>query len=184
DGRVIDPDTQEPLTGLYTAGWIKRGASGVIGTNKPDAAETIEAMLDDLEAGRTLEPDDPSPEGAEALVAARKPTYFSYADWQRLDEIEVKRGEEQGRPRGKFTDVHEMLEALEKEAAYRLAHGKSDDIQRWRRRPPSGLWGLGRHPAFWPPREGADGKRARHDEQPHGAAGCHSGPRRADPALP
>ena len=59
DGRVIDPDTQEPLTGLYTAGWIKRGASGVIGTNKPDAAETIEAMLDDLEAGRTLEPDDP-----------------------------------------------------------------------------------------------------------------------------
>lgn len=117
DGRVIDPDTQEPLTGLYTAGWIKRGASGVIGTNKPDAAETIEAMLDDLEAGRTLEPDDPSPEGAEALVAARKPTYFSYTDWQRLDEIEVKRGEEQGRPRVKFTDVHEMLEALEKEAA-------------------------------------------------------------------
>ena len=50
-------------------------------------------------------------------MAARKPTYFSYADWQRLDEIEVKRGEEQGRPRVKFTDVHEMLEALEKEAA-------------------------------------------------------------------
>lgn len=115
DGRVLDQDTQEPLTGLYTAGWIKRGASGVIGTNKPDAAETIEAMLDDLEAGLLLAPAEPSREAAEALVAARKPTYFSYADWQRLDEIEVKRGEEQGRPRVKFTDVDEMLAALEKE---------------------------------------------------------------------
>ena len=96
-------------------GWIKRGASGVIGTNKPDCGDR-EAMLDDLEAGRTLG-GRPLARRREALVAARKPTYFSYADWQRLDEIEVKRGEEQGRPRVKFTDVHEMLEALEKEAA-------------------------------------------------------------------
>lgn len=117
DGRVIDPDSQKPMTGLYTAGWIKRGASGVIGTNKPDAAETVEAMLDDLAAGKTLQPATPAPEAALALVAERKHTYFTYEDWLCLDEIEIRRGEEQGRPRVKFTDVEAMLEALEKEAA-------------------------------------------------------------------
>ncbi|PYN11245.1 MAG: NADP oxidoreductase, partial [Candidatus Rokuibacteriota bacterium] len=44
-GRVLDPATRQPLRGLYTAGWIKRGPSGVIGTNKPDAAETVACML-------------------------------------------------------------------------------------------------------------------------------------------
>jgi ferredoxin--NADP+ reductase len=117
DGRVIDPESQKPMTGLYTAGWIKRGASGVIGTNKPDAAETVDAMIDDLAAGKTLQPADPSPEVALALVAERKPAYFTYDDWLRLDEIELRRGEEQGRPRVKFTDVDAMLEALEKQAA-------------------------------------------------------------------
>jgi ferredoxin--NADP+ reductase len=63
-----------------------------------------------------LEPAEPAVEAALALVAARKPTYFSYADWLLLDEIEMRRGEAQGRPRVKFTDVDEMLAALEKEA--------------------------------------------------------------------
>jgi ferredoxin--NADP+ reductase len=116
DGRVIDPDSQKPITGLYTAGWIKRGASGVIGTNKPDAAETVDMMVDDLVAGKTLQPEEPSAGAALALVAARKPTYFSYDDWLRLDDIEMRRGEAQGRPRVKFTSVEEMLAALEKEA--------------------------------------------------------------------
>jgi ferredoxin/flavodoxin---NADP+ reductase len=115
DGRVIDPDTQQPLTGLYTAGWIKRGASGVIGTNKPDAAETVEFMFDDVAAGTVLQPEAPSLEAALALVAERQPHYFTYEDWLRLDEIEVQRGEALGRPRVKFTDVEEMLAALEKQ---------------------------------------------------------------------
>ena len=42
-GRVLDPDTKQPVVGEYVAGWIKRGPSGVIGTNKPDAAETVAA---------------------------------------------------------------------------------------------------------------------------------------------
>ncbi|MDT8305066.1 MAG: FAD-dependent oxidoreductase [Anaerolineae bacterium] len=117
DGRVIEPETQEPMTGLYTAGWIKRGASGVIGTNKPDAAETVEAMIDDVAAGAVLQPEDPSAEAALALVAESEPHYFSYDDWLRLDEIEMERGAALGRPRLKFTSIEDMLAALEKETA-------------------------------------------------------------------
>jgi ferredoxin--NADP+ reductase len=46
-GRVIDPESKQPCVGQYTAGWIKRGPSGVIGTNKPDAVETVNCMLED-----------------------------------------------------------------------------------------------------------------------------------------
>ena len=52
-GRVLDPETKQPVVGEYTAGWIKRGPTGVIGTNKPDALETVECMMDDLAAGHT-----------------------------------------------------------------------------------------------------------------------------------
>jgi ferredoxin/flavodoxin---NADP+ reductase len=117
DGRVIDPETEAPLTGLYTAGWIKRGASGVIGTNKPDAAETVEAMIDDLGAGIFIEAEEPAPEAALTFVADREPHLFTYEDWQRLDEIEQERGEALGRPRVKFTHLDEMLAALQKETA-------------------------------------------------------------------
>jgi len=111
-GRVIDPDTKQPLAGEYTAGWIKRGPTGVIGTNKPDAAETVECMFEDLARGAVLQPSQPSAAAAEALVRQRKPTFFSWADWLRLNEIEVSRGRAQGRPRVKFVRVEEMLAAL------------------------------------------------------------------------
>jgi len=111
-GRVLEGDSGQPVTGLYAAGWIKRGATGVIGTNKPDAAETVDAMLEDLERGRTLAPVNPRPEQLEALLAERQPAYFTFSDWQRLDELETCSGAECGRPRVKFTSVEEMLEAL------------------------------------------------------------------------
>lgn len=53
-GRIIDPETESPIPGLYTTGWIKRGPSGVIGTNKPDSVETVTCMLEDFAAGRVL----------------------------------------------------------------------------------------------------------------------------------
>src|SRR5207253_4868794 len=111
-GRVLDPDTKQPIVGEYTAGWIKRGPTGVIGTNKPDAAETVECMFEDLAQGVVLQPSHPTPGAAEALVRQRKPTFFSYADWLRLNEIEVSRGRAQGRPRVKFASVEAMLAAL------------------------------------------------------------------------
>ena len=109
---MLDPDTKQPRPGEYTAGWIKRGPTGVIGTNKPDAAETVTAMLEDAAAGRTLEPVEPEPDAAERLVRQRQPLYFSYPDWLRLDELEIARGRASGRPRVKFTRVDEMLAAL------------------------------------------------------------------------
>jgi ferredoxin--NADP+ reductase len=111
-GRVLNADTQEPMPGEYTAGWIKRGPSGVIGTNKPDALETVECMMKDLAKGQLLTPAHPQAEAMAKLVAERQPDYFTYADWLKLDEIEVARGKESGRPRVKFTTVEEMLAAL------------------------------------------------------------------------
>ncbi len=111
-GRVIDPETQQPMTGLYTSGWIKRGPSGVIGTNKPDSVETVGCMLEDLAGGAVLQPANPDRGSAERLVCEWQPQFFTYADWQRLDEMEAARGKAVGRPRVKFTRVEDMLAAL------------------------------------------------------------------------
>lgn len=113
-GRVLDSKTRKHMVGEYACGWIKRGPTGVIGTNKSDALETVHAMLEDLESGLTLDPPEPSAEVAEALIRERQPRYFSYQDWCRLDELEVERGQELGRPRVKFTSVDAMWEALER----------------------------------------------------------------------
>ncbi len=112
EGRVIEHDTDVAVVGIYVSGWIKRGPYGVIGTNKPDAAETVAAMLEDLAAGEVLDPEFPAATTVETLVGERQPDWVSYEDWQRLDELEVQRGEDVGRPRVKFTKIHEMLKSL------------------------------------------------------------------------
>jgi ferredoxin--NADP+ reductase len=111
-GRVLDPDSREPRPGEYVAGWIKRGPTGVIGTNKPDAAETVACMVEDLARDRLLAPSEPDPGSVLALVQQRQPHYIAWPDWQRLDALEVARGRPTGRPRVKFTRVEEMLAAL------------------------------------------------------------------------
>jgi len=111
-GRVLDPDSKQPQLGEYTAGWIKRGPSGVIGTNKPDAAETVVAMLEDAAAGRVLTPTEPDRAAAERLLRQRQPRLVTYAEWLRLNALEIERGRPRGRPRVKFTRVDEMLAAL------------------------------------------------------------------------
>lgn len=111
-GRVLDPETKQPLVGLYVAGWIKRGPTGVIGTNKPDALETVEAMLEDVTAARVHQPAQPDPASREAAVRRCQPSVVSYADWVKLDRLEQDRGKPAGRPRVKLTSVEEMLAAL------------------------------------------------------------------------
>jgi ferredoxin--NADP+ reductase len=111
-GRVLDPDTRRPRTGQYTAGWIKRGPSGVIGTNKPDAAETVAGMLEDAVAGHILRPAEPDPAAAERFVRERQPDVVTYPDWLKLDQIEVEQGRAAGRPRRKLTRLADMLAAL------------------------------------------------------------------------
>lgn len=111
-GRVIDPDTKQPVAGEYAAGWIKRGPSGVIGTNKPDALETVECMMEDLAADRIIDASEPHARAAEALIRARQPRHFTYKDWLKLDEMEAGLGRSAGRPRVKFTRVADMHAAL------------------------------------------------------------------------
>ena len=111
-GRVLDPESKHPLAGEYTAGWIKRGPTGVIGTNKPDALETVTAMLEDAAAGRTLQPAEPDRAAAERLLRQRQPRVIGYPDWLRLNALEVEAGRARGRPRVKLTRVDEMLAAL------------------------------------------------------------------------
>lgn len=111
-GRVVDGTTKAPLVGVYATGWIKRGPSGVIGTNKPDSVETATSMIEDLAKGALIAPESPDPARFETLVRDRQPKYFSFADWRRIDEIEIARGKESGRPRVKFTSRDAMLAAL------------------------------------------------------------------------
>lgn len=111
-GRVTDPATSQPLAGLYVAGWIKRGPSGVIGTNKPDAVETVTALIEDAAAGACWQPPEPDAAAAEAFLRTRQPDLVSYPDWRRLDALEVRNGQACGRPRLKFTSVDAMLGAL------------------------------------------------------------------------
>ncbi len=111
-GRVIDPDTDQPIEGLYVGGWIKRGPTGVIGTNKPDALDTVESMLEDLTHGHCFDPPEPTAAAAERAIRTHQPDYFSYADWQRLDELETAKGKASGRPRVKYTATEEMLKVL------------------------------------------------------------------------
>lgn len=110
-GRVCDPKSSEPTLGLYTSGWIKRGPSGVIGTNKPDSVETANAMLTDAKEGKTLQPAYPDRESIQKRILEIKPNYFSFADWLKLDQIEISRGQP-NRPRDKITSVAAMQEAL------------------------------------------------------------------------
>lgn len=109
-GRVLRDG--RPAAGLYVSGWIKRGPTGVIGTNKPDAAETAERIVADWEAGALPTPAAPDPAAAEATVRARQPRAITYPDWCRVDEVETTRGKAAGRPRVKLCSVEEMLEVL------------------------------------------------------------------------
>jgi len=111
-GRVLDPESKRPVAGVYVTGWIKRGPSGVIGTNKPDAVETVNSMVADLEQGSHWQPAEPDARAIEALVLARQPLAVTYADWRSLDALECSNGQACGRPRVKFASVEEMLAAL------------------------------------------------------------------------
>ncbi|MGV9950008.1 FAD-dependent oxidoreductase [Rhodococcus aetherivorans] len=104
DGRVIDPQTDEVLTGVYVTGWIKRGPSGVIGTNKKCAQDTVSALLNDYSSGLLSTPriaDD---------VAHLVPESVDVRGWRAIDRHEQTTGRGDGRPRIKLLEVRRMLE--------------------------------------------------------------------------
>jgi NADPH-dependent glutamate synthase beta subunit-like oxidoreductase len=100
------------LPRLYVTGWMKRGPSGIIGTNKADSMETVATLLADLAtAPRGARP------GADGLardLERRRHVYVDYADWQRIDEHEVARGAPAGKPREKLLTSVSMLQVVGK----------------------------------------------------------------------
>ncbi len=105
EGRVVRDG--HPLPGLYAVGWIKRGPSGVIGTNKPDAGETVKHLLHD--AASLPRCAEPSRSAVLDLLAARGVRVVNYAQWRAIDAAEIARGAAVGKPREKFVDVEDML---------------------------------------------------------------------------
>jgi ferredoxin--NADP+ reductase len=109
-GRVLD-EHGEPVAGVYCAGWIKRGPTGVIGTNKKDAVETVERLLDDERAGRVERRAGGTALAVEELLAERGVQAVLYEGWSSIDQIERAAGEPHGRPRAKLVTWDELLEA-------------------------------------------------------------------------
>ncbi|HWE89261.1 MAG TPA: FAD-dependent oxidoreductase [Pseudonocardiaceae bacterium] len=104
-GRVVD--------GIYVVGWIKRGPSGGIGTNRSCAAETVRSLLDDAAAGRLARPAHSAKDFAR-LVRRRKPESLRRKDILAIDRAERRRGAESSRPRVKFATVTDLLGARER----------------------------------------------------------------------
>jgi ferredoxin--NADP+ reductase len=114
-GRVTDPATGAARPREYVVGWIKRGPTGVIGTNKKDAQQTVDAILADLDerrngTGEGASPESPDAAAIERLLLARKPDLVPYEGWREIDRHERAHGERQGRPRVKLTRIDEMLQ--------------------------------------------------------------------------
>ena len=110
-GRVLDADTGGgPRRGEYVTGWIKRGPTGVIGTNKKDAHETVAKLLEDIDAGRLLEPADPRREALDALLEERGAGVVTQEGWEAIDAHERGLGEPHSRPRVKLPSFEELVE--------------------------------------------------------------------------
>src|SRR5215831_7050691 len=95
----------------YCAGWIKRGPTGIIGTNKKDATETVARLLEDVDAGKIAHKPEATPEAVEELLAERGVRPVVYAGWASIDALERAAGEKLGRPRVKLRSWDELLDA-------------------------------------------------------------------------
>jgi ferredoxin/flavodoxin---NADP+ reductase len=109
-GRVLTPDG-EPLPGVYAVGWIKRGPTGILGTNKRDAEETMSCLVEDLESGALPQPPNPAREQIDALLAELKPDLVTVEGWRAIDGHELERGRRELRPRVKLASRYELLAA-------------------------------------------------------------------------
>jgi ferredoxin/flavodoxin---NADP+ reductase len=108
-GRVCEDDGQ-PCPGEYVVGWIKRGPSGVIGTNKKDAADTVARIVEDADAGVLNDPVLPDADEFEAWLVERVPDVVTWEGWEAIDAHESSEGEPLGRPRVKLVSVDRMRE--------------------------------------------------------------------------
>jgi ferredoxin--NADP+ reductase len=106
-GRVLERPGGAPLAGQYVSGWIKRGPTGIIGTNKADSSETAGAILEDL--AQLAPAADPDPASVDRLLQGRGTAVVGWNHWLAIDEREVQLGSRHGRPRVKLTEFDEFL---------------------------------------------------------------------------
>ena len=110
DGRVTENGAA--LEGLYVTGWIKRGPTGIIGTNRADSVATIASLMEDLDS--LEKPEKPGgADGVCQLLESRDVRYVSFDDWKLIDQSEINRGQPRGKPREKYTYIDEMLSLLD-----------------------------------------------------------------------
>jgi ferredoxin/flavodoxin---NADP+ reductase len=105
---VLDLDTGEQVRGVYAVGWIKRGPTGILGTNKRDAEETVGSLVADLRAGALNQP--PESGGVEELLAGREDV-VTVDGWRTIDGEELAAGEAGERPRVKLAERDALLQA-------------------------------------------------------------------------
>jgi ferredoxin--NADP+ reductase len=108
-GRVLGPE-REPLPGVYTVGWIKRGPTGILGTNKRDAEETVSCFVEDLAAGSLPKPASAGREQLDALLAERRPDIVTADGWRAIARHELDGGRRERRPRVKIARREELLD--------------------------------------------------------------------------
>jgi ferredoxin--NADP+ reductase len=110
-GRVVSDDGV--CRGEYVVGWIKRGPSGVIGTNKKDAADTVAKIVQDGDAGRLGTPAaaDSDRDAVAAWLAERVPDHVTWQGWEMIDSHESQLGEPMGRPRVKLVNLDDLIRA-------------------------------------------------------------------------
>jgi ferredoxin/flavodoxin---NADP+ reductase len=109
-GRVLTADGK-PLRGVYAVGWIKRGPTGILGTNKRDAEETVGCLVEDLRTEALPPPPDDDPGQIDALLAERKPDLVTIEGWRAIDGHELELGQSRRRPRVKLASREELLAA-------------------------------------------------------------------------
>jgi ferredoxin--NADP+ reductase len=109
-GRVVDEDG-DPVPRVYCTGWIKRGPTGIIGTNKKDAAETARLVLDDLATARLTHRPGATAAAVDAAFARRGVQPVTDAGWAAINDVETRRGKAEGRPRIKLCTWEQLLGA-------------------------------------------------------------------------
>lgn len=112
-GRVLD--TARALPGLYVTGWLKRGPSGIIGTNRADSVETVASLLADLP--KACDREKHGADSLRPLLEGRGVRVLNYRDWLMVDSAEIERGKPRSKPREKFTRIPEMLAVVPDQGA-------------------------------------------------------------------
>jgi ferredoxin--NADP+ reductase len=110
-GQLLDGVGGKLLNQEYTAGWIKRGPSGVIGTNKQDATETVSRLKKNWQTSPTPQPKLVQHDLLD-LLKEKKSQFVSFEDWKKLDKFEVELGQQNGKSRHKICEVPEMLDLI------------------------------------------------------------------------